>query len=64
LQKGIQFASLTDIIYQSWSDKNEGIQKVQGHEKRKPARQHGQQGIGQQPVEKGIEYVVPPHIIW
>ncbi len=38
IERGPQFAALTDIITKAWSEKNhQGIQNTQRFEKRKPA---------------------------
>jgi hypothetical protein len=51
LQEGVQFATLTDIIYSTWSGMTaKGIQTIQRFEERELARQHDQPRIG-------VEYV-------
>lgn len=46
LKEGFQFATLTDIITKSWSDKTTKAYKIlKGLKKRKSARQYDQYGI-------------------
>ncbi len=42
LKEGVQFATLTDIIYKTWAGKR--VQGIQSPQKRKSSRQHDQQG--------------------
>ncbi len=42
LKEGVQFATLTDIIYSTWSGMTQGVQAIQRIEERESSRQHDQ----------------------